>query len=123
MSHLISGQRRLPHRGEVFHRDDALPRLPGPGGERSVELFSHGTLTLKLYAPRGTDPQTPHQRDELYFVASGRSQFFDGATRRPFEPGDVIFAPAGCVHRFEDFSDELSVWVVFYGPDGGEVQA
>jgi hypothetical protein len=24
------------------------------------------------------------------------------------------------VHRFENFSDDLVVWVVFYGPDGGE---
>jgi hypothetical protein len=23
-------------------------------------------------------------------------------------------------HRFEDFSDDLAVWVIFYGPDGGE---
>ena len=28
---------------------------------------------------------------------------------------------AGTEHRFEDFSDDLAVWVVFYGPDGGEV--
>jgi hypothetical protein len=24
------------------------------------------------------------------------------------------------VHRFLDFSDDLTVWVVFYGPPGGE---
>jgi hypothetical protein len=23
-------------------------------------------------------------------------------------------------HRFEDFSDGLAIWVIFYGPDGGE---
>jgi hypothetical protein len=31
--------------------------------------------------------------------------------------------PAGVVHRFEDFSDDLAVWVVFYGPEGGEIPA
>jgi hypothetical protein len=29
--------------------------------------------------------------------------------------------PAGTVHRFEDFSDDLTVWVIFYGPQGGEL--
>jgi hypothetical protein len=23
-------------------------------------------------------------------------------------------------HRFEEFSDDLAVWVIFYGPEGGE---
>ncbi len=41
--------------------------------------------------------------------------------RRQFQPGDLLFVPAGCVHRFEEFSDDLAVGVVFYGPDGGEV--
>ena len=27
---------------------------------------------------------------------------------------------AGITHRFEDFSDDLVVWVLFYGPEGGE---
>jgi len=36
--------------------DDALKRLPGPQGERSVALFEHGSLVVKLYAPRGSDP-------------------------------------------------------------------
>jgi hypothetical protein len=28
---------------------------------------------------------------------------------------------AGVEHRFEEFSKDLAVWVVFYGPDGGEL--
>jgi hypothetical protein len=31
-----------------------------------------------------------------------------------------LFVPAGAEHRFEDFTDDLTVWVVFYGPEGGE---
>jgi len=48
--------------------------LPGPAGERSVPLFEHGSLIVKLYAPRGHDPQTPHTRDELYVVAQGHAR-------------------------------------------------
>jgi mannose-6-phosphate isomerase-like protein (cupin superfamily) len=99
---------------------EALARLPSPAGERHVTLFEHGTLEVLLYAPRGSDPQSPHTRDEVYVVAQGSGTYFDGAERRPFVPGDLLFAPAGSAHRFEDFSDDLAVWVMFYGPEGGE---
>jgi hypothetical protein len=33
----------------------------------------------------------------------------------------VLFVPADVEHRFEEFSDDLALWVVFYGPEGGEV--
>ncbi|MGH2404032.1 MAG: cupin domain-containing protein [bacterium] len=99
---------------------EALRRIPGPRSERSVSVFRHGTLEIKLYAPRGTDPQTPHTRDEGYVVVQGRGVFVIGTAREPFGPGDFLFAPAGAVHRFEDFSDDLAVWVIFYGPEGGE---
>jgi mannose-6-phosphate isomerase-like protein (cupin superfamily) len=99
---------------------EALARLPGPSGERYVELFRHGTLSVELYAPRGSDPQDPHTRDEVYVVVQGRGQFRNGDARHPFGAGDLLFVPAGVVHRFEDFTDDLAVWVVFYGPEGGE---
>lgn len=102
---------------------DGLARLPGPLGERYVELFRHGTLSVELYAPRGDDPQSPHTRDEVYVVVEGRGTFLNGAERHPFGPGDVLFVPAGVVHRFEEFSDDLAVWVFFYGPEGGEGSA
>lgn len=37
-----------------------------------------------------------------------------------FGPGDFLFVSAGVVHRFVDFTEDLVVWVVFYGPEGGE---
>jgi mannose-6-phosphate isomerase-like protein (cupin superfamily) len=40
--------------------------------------------------------------------------------RVAFGPGDLLFVPAGVAHRFEQFSDDLLVWVLFYGPQGGE---
>jgi hypothetical protein len=60
---------------------DLLKRIPGPAtgkwpnGERFVEAFSHGSMTVELYAPSGHDPQTPHEQDELYFVVTGISEF------------------------------------------------
>ncbi|MGH7631710.1 MAG: cupin domain-containing protein [Gemmatimonadales bacterium] len=106
-----------------FTVEQGLGRLPGPGGERSVELFRHGTLEVELYAPRDRDPQSPHRRDEVYVVVRGSGTFLNGDARGPFGPGDLLFVPAGVGHRFEGFTDDLVVWVIFYGPDGGEAHA
>jgi mannose-6-phosphate isomerase-like protein (cupin superfamily) len=99
---------------------EGLERLPGPNGERWAVLLEHGTLEIEIYAPRGTDPQKPHDRDEVYFVVSGRGEFLNGSNRERFGPGDVLFVPAHEEHRFESFSEDLVVWVMFYGPEGGE---
>lgn len=99
---------------------ESLKLLPGPGGERFVKILEHGTMEVEIYAPQGTDPQTPHSRDELYFVVSGSGEFVNGRDRHPFGPGDALFVPAGVEHRFEDFTDDFATWVVFYGPEGGE---
>lgn len=96
---------------------------PIPAGRHSSELMTHGSLEVRFYAPRGRDPQTPHSRDEVYVVVQGRGRFFLDGARTPFGPGDLIFVPAGAEHRFEEFGDDLEVWVVFYGPDGGEAAA
>ena len=99
---------------------EALRRVPDAPGKRFSVVLEHGTLSVEIYAPRGADPQTPHTRDELYVVMSGSGQFVNGERRHPFGSGDVLFVPAGVPHRFEDFSDDLAVWVIFYGPEGGE---
>lgn len=95
---------------------------PLPPGRRSAELFTHGSLEVRFYAPRGSDLQTPHTRDEVYVVVSGKGQFFRDGTRTPFGPGDLIFVAANSEHRFEAFTDDLEVWVMFYGPEGGEAR-
>ena len=99
---------------------EALNRLEAAEGKRSIALFEHGTLVVKMYAPRGVDPQKPHTRDEIYVVAAGSGNFELNGKREPFAVGDVLFAAAGLPHKFVDFSDDLAVWVFFYGPEGGE---
>lgn len=100
--------------------DEAMALLPTPDGKRSVALFEHGTLQVKLYAPRGSDPQSPHARDEIYVIARGDGWFVNGDARHRFALHDVLFVPAGVAHRFEAFSDDFAAWVFFYGPEGGE---
>ena len=99
---------------------EAMAKLPGPDGVRFAELFTHGTLEVEVYAPRGKDPQKPHTRDEIYVVIQGSGWFVNGSARERFGPGNFLFVPAGVVHRFEEFTDDLAVWVFFFGPEGGE---
>jgi mannose-6-phosphate isomerase-like protein (cupin superfamily) len=99
---------------------EVLAHIP-TDGVRSAEAFRHGSLLVKVYAPRGHDPQTPHEQDEIYIVMTGRGRFVTGGGSRAFGPGDMLFVAAGVPHRFEDFSDDLVLWVVFWGPEGGEV--
>jgi mannose-6-phosphate isomerase-like protein (cupin superfamily) len=99
-----------------------LDQLPGPDGERYIELFRHGTLTVELYAPRGNDAQTPHSRDEIYVIISGTGRFRHGEHETTFGAGDVLFVPAREEHRFVDFTEDFATWVFFYGPEGGEAE-
>jgi len=101
-------------------RTEALASLPGPNGERFAAVFRHGTLLVEIYSPVDHDPQTPHTRDEAYIVVSGRGTFVSDRGSETFGPGDFLFVPAGVAHRFEGFSADLVVWVIFYGPEGGE---
>jgi mannose-6-phosphate isomerase-like protein (cupin superfamily) len=105
-----------------FHGDSGswIKRLPTQEGKPFVVAYEHGTLSVELFAPRGVDTQTPHRRDEVYVIVRGEGCFVDGQGRHRFGPGDLFFVPAGVEHRFEEFTDDLAVWVIFYGPDGGE---
>jgi mannose-6-phosphate isomerase-like protein (cupin superfamily) len=77
-------------------------------------------MELRWYAPKGSDPQTPHDRDEIYIVIAGRGWFVHGDERVAFRQTDVLFVAANKPHRFENFTPDLALWVVLYGPVGGE---
>ena len=109
---------------------------PVEPGQISALMLQHGSMQLRWYAPSHFDPQTPHDRDELYVVAAGSALFMRAKESTPFGheegmglhgnewvpvgPGDVLFVPAGTQHRFEAMSLDFGTWVIFYGPEGGE---
>src|SRR5438093_1236845 len=49
-----------PDERERITLAEAEAMLPTPDGKRSTAVFEHGTLQVKLYAPRGADLQQPH---------------------------------------------------------------
>ena len=88
-----------------------------------ADALQHGTLDAKLSAPARPNVQSPHAQDELYAVVRGRGVLFHDGRRDTFACGDLLFVAASVEHRFEDASDDLLVWRVFYGPAGGEIPA
>ena len=85
-----------------------------------LTFFEHGTLSLELYRPDTTDRQMPHERDEVYIIASGSGKFRIEDAEVTFQAGDFFFVPARASHQFTEFSPGFSTWVLFYGPQEGE---
>jgi mannose-6-phosphate isomerase-like protein (cupin superfamily) len=99
-----------------FHATVAelLAHLPGPKGERFAAAYDRDEVTVELYAPRGTDPQQPHTRNEVYVVVQGRGEFCCDGDRHPVGAGDVLLVLPGVAHRFERFSDDFAAWGIFW---------
>lgn len=110
-------------RSGVFHLGDAQAQIPGPPEAHTVDVLRRGTARVLLSMPVAPNRQTPHEQDEVYVIVGGRGVLFHDGKRDPFETGDLLFVSAGVEHHFEDFSDDLAVWVVFSGAEGGEVPA
>ena len=66
----------------------------------------------------GTDPQSPHSEDELYYVVSGRGAVTVGVETREVRVGSLVFVAASVPHRFHDITERLQILVVF-GPAEG----
>lgn len=108
-------------RSHVIHLAGAQARIPGPAGEHAVSLLQRGTLHVKLSLPVRPNQQAPHEQDEIYVIVRGQGVLVHDGKRDAFEPGDLMFIAAGTEHWFENFTDDLAVWVIFFGPTGGEI--
>src|SRR5262245_42279367 len=107
-------------RSAVFSLAEARTNAKIKEGKRFASLAERGTLRLLCSFPLRPNEQTPHEQDELYVVVQGQGVLFHDGRREPFTAGDAMFIAAGVDHHFEDFINDLSVWVSFYGPKCGE---
>ena len=80
-----------------------------------ITLLKNHDLEVEYYAPVGIDKQQPHDKDELYVIASGKAAFLLEGQRVEVKAHDLLFVPAGKEHRFVDFSEDFATWVVFWG--------
>lgn len=94
---------------------EASQRLQKSAQEFLV-LFQNNALDLELYKPQLVDKQTPHDRDEVYIIASGTATFELEGQCTEVQTGDFLFVPAFAPHKFIRFSEDFSTWVLFFLP-------
>ena len=82
-----------------------------------LEFLRVPGLSLGLYVlpAGGTDPQSPHTEDEVYFVASGRAKIRVADEDREVQAGSIVYVAKNVEHRFHSIEEELRV-VVFFAP-------
>jgi mannose-6-phosphate isomerase-like protein (cupin superfamily) len=95
----------------------AARALAPPEGSRSAEVFRDGDLSIRFTRLPTAGQQVPHPQDEFYIVASGTARYRWDGGETTIGPGDLMFAAARTPHGYDQFSDDFSVWVVFYGPE------
>jgi mannose-6-phosphate isomerase-like protein (cupin superfamily) len=91
------------------------------GGRLYHEFLRVPDLSAGIYVLEagGTDPQSPHTEDELYYVVAGRGVVTVGSETRPVVPGSLGFVAATVPHRFHDIAERLELLVMF-GPAEGD---
>lgn len=100
--------------GGVFPLADIRARRKR-AGELYVEFLRIPAMSAGFYAlpAGGTDPQTPHREDEVYYVIRGRAAITIADREHPVQPGDTVFVAKGVEHRFHSVTEPLELLVVF----------
>jgi mannose-6-phosphate isomerase-like protein (cupin superfamily) len=87
------------------------------GNKLYFEFLKVPDLSMGLYVlpVGGTDPQSPHTEDEVYYVVSGRAQIKVAEEDRLVQAGSIVYVAKNVEHRFHSIEKELTV-LVFFAP-------
>ena len=82
-----------------------------------LEFLKVPDLSMGLYVlpAGGTDPQSPHTEDEVYYVVSGRAKINVAEEDRDVQAGSIIYVEKTVEHRFHSIEEELTI-LVFFAP-------
>jgi mannose-6-phosphate isomerase-like protein (cupin superfamily) len=85
------------------------------GDKRYHEFLRVPAMSAGIYVlpAGGTDNQTPHQEDEIYYVVRGKAKIRLGREERAIREDDVIFVEKNLEHRFFNITEELMLLVIF----------
>ena len=86
-------------------------------GNAYQEFLRVSSMSAGIYvlAAGGTDRQSPHRQDEMYYVVRGRARMRAGSKDQSITPGSLIFVAAEAEHQFYEIEEELTV-LVFFAP-------
>ena len=82
-----------------------------------LEFLKVPDLSMGLYVlpAGGTDPQSPHTEDEVYYVVSGRAKILVADENRDVQAGSVVYVAKNIAHRFHSIEEDLKL-LVFFAP-------
>lgn|SRR5512138_1517773 len=94
-----------------------LVRQREQAGKLYLQFIRVPELSVGIYqlSAGGTDPQSPHTEDEVYFVIQGNAQIRVGSEDRSVMEGSVVYVAKGVEHRFHSIEQDLTV-LVFFAP-------
>lgn len=87
------------------------------GNKLYLEFLKVPDLSMGLYVlpAGGTDPQSPHTEDEVYYVVSGRARIRVADEDRAVQAGSIVYVAKNVEHKFHSIAEELTV-LVFFAP-------
>jgi mannose-6-phosphate isomerase-like protein (cupin superfamily) len=82
-----------------------------------LEFLKVPDLSMGLYVlpADGTDPQSPHTEDEVYYVVSGQAKILVGEENQDVQAGSIVYVAKNVEHRFHSIEEELTL-LVFFAP-------
>lgn len=82
-----------------------------------LEFLKVPDLSMGLYIlpAGGTDPQSPHTEDEVYYVVSGKAKIKVTDEDRDVQAGSVVYIAKNVEHKFHSIEEELTI-IVFFAP-------
>ena len=82
-----------------------------------LEFLKVPDLSVGLYVlpTGGTDSQSPHTEDEVYYVVSGKAQITVADENRAVQPGSIVYVAKNVAHHFHSIEEELTA-LVFFAP-------
>jgi len=104
---------------KVFELPALLGNRKAFDDEGWQQFLDCASLRSGLYVlpPGGEDKQSPHRQDEVYYVLRGEGQLVcecgENEKTLPVREGSVVFVERNTPHRFEDFSQGLTLLVFF----------
>lgn len=82
-----------------------------------LEFLKVPDLSVGLYVlpAGGTDPQSPHTEDEVYYVISGKARIKVAEEDHAVQAGSLVYVAKNVEHRFHSIEENLTV-LVFFAP-------
>jgi mannose-6-phosphate isomerase-like protein (cupin superfamily) len=80
-----------------------------------LEFHKLPDLSMGIYVlpVGGTDPQSPHSENEVYYVVSGKAQIMVADENRHVQAGSIVYVEKNVAHHFHSIEEQLTLLVFF----------